>query len=140
MKLKVKILSIIQILFIYLNADIIISAENLPPIAKEFLQNHFNAPIGIVQKDKNSYEVYLSDGTELEFNIDGTWKKIENKALPFKLDFLPKNLANIIVNEFPELKSREIERKINHYKIKFNNGIKILIDFNGTILHREKDD
>ncbi|MBM0637337.1 PepSY-like domain-containing protein [Campylobacter sp. VicNov18] len=138
--MKIKILSIINILCICLNADIIISAENLPHTSKEFLQRNFKAPIGVVQKDKNSYEVYLSDGTELEFDIDGSWKEIENKAFPFNLDFLPKNLVDIIKNEFPNTKAKEIERKINHYKIKLDNDIKFLIDFNGSILDKQIDD
>lgn len=119
--MKIKFLSIITILSLSLNAHIIISADNLLSVSKEFLQHNFKAPIGIVQKDKNSYEVYLSDGTELEFDIDGAWKEIENKAFPFDLDFLPQNLANTITSEFPNTKAREIERKINHYKIKLDN-------------------
>ncbi|HDZ4932110.1 PepSY-like domain-containing protein [Campylobacter jejuni] len=138
--MKIKFLSITAILSIFLNADIIISADNLPNISKEFLQHNFKAPIGIVQKDKNSYEVYLSDGTEVEFDIDGTWKEIENKTFPFNLDFLPQNLVNIIKNEFPNVKAREIERKINYFKIKLDNDVKILIDLNGTILYKEIDD
>ncbi|MFQ6341344.1 PepSY-like domain-containing protein [Campylobacter sp. VTCC 70190] len=137
--MKIKIFSLIALLSTALNADIIISAENLPSISKEFLRTHFKAQVGIVQKDKNSYEVYLSDGTELEFDIDGAWKEIENKSHPFNLDFLPQ-IASIVKNEFPNTKIREIERKINHYKIKLDNGIKILIDFNGTLLHKEIDD
>lgn len=138
--MKIKIFSIAICLFSFLNADIIISPNDLPEVSKAFLQQNFKASIGIVQKDKNSYEVYLSDGTELEFEIDGTWKEIENKANPFDLNFLPQNLASIIKNEFPNTKAREIERKINHYKVKLNNGMKIRIDFNGTILHKEFDD
>ena len=136
--MKVKILAII--LYISLNADIIISADNLPDNSKKFLEHNFKASIGIVQKDRNSYEVYLSDGTELEFDINGYWKEIENKTHPFSLDFLPQNLVSIITSEFPNAKAKEIERKINHYKIKLNNGIKIHIDFNGAILHKEMDD
>ncbi|EAH8750327.1 PepSY-like domain-containing protein [Campylobacter jejuni] len=138
--MKIKFLSIITILSLSLNADIIISADNLPSVSKEFLQHNFKAPIGIVQKDKNSYEVYLSDGTELEFDSEGNWKEIENKKHPFNLDFLPQNLANIIKSEFPNTKTKEIEKKINYYKIKLDNKIKIYIDFNGTILYKEIDD
>ncbi|EOH6852216.1 hypothetical protein ACMCY6_001423, partial [Campylobacter jejuni] len=32
------------------------------------------------------------------------------------------------------------EKKINYYKIKLDNKIKIYIDFNGTILYKEIDD
>ncbi|EHU8930548.1 PepSY-like domain-containing protein [Campylobacter coli] len=118
----------------------IISPDELPSISKEFLKNNFQAPIGIVQRDKHAYEVYLSDGTELEFESDGSWKEIESKVFPFDLNFLPPNLTNIIQNKFPNTKAREIERKINYYKIKLTNNIEVHIDFNGTILYTEYDD
>ncbi|EPW4193481.1 PepSY-like domain-containing protein, partial [Campylobacter jejuni] len=37
--MKIKFLSIITILSLSLNADIIISADNLPSVSKEFLQH-----------------------------------------------------------------------------------------------------
>ncbi|EAL5997428.1 hypothetical protein CYB62_06470, partial [Campylobacter coli] len=58
----------------------------------------------------------------------------------FDLNFLPPNLTNIIQNKFPNTKAREIERKINYYKIKLTNNIEVHIDFNGTILYTEYDD
>ncbi|TKX31204.1 PepSY-like domain-containing protein [Campylobacter aviculae] len=137
--MKIFFLIPLFIYFTYLNADIIISPDSLPSISKEFIEKNFKAPIGIVQRDKNSYEVYLSDGIEIEFEIDGTWKEIESKLNPFEFDFLPSNISNIIKNQFPNVKAREIERKINHYKIKLTNGLKIYIDFNGTILHKNLD-
>lgn len=118
----------------------IISFDSLPQNSKEFIKKYFKAPVGIVQQDKNSYEVYLSDGTELEFSKDGSWKEIEAKIIPIDLDILPANIANIIKNEFKDIKAREIEKKINYYKIKLVNNIKVLIDFNGTILFKEFDD
>ncbi|MBZ7941371.1 PepSY-like domain-containing protein [Campylobacter sp. W0045] len=115
------------------------SPDNLPDNIKTFIKKNFNASIGIVQKDRNSYEVYLSNGLELEFESDGTWKEIESKLDPFDFNFLPSNIIDIIKNKFPNIKAREIERKINYYKIKLSNGIKIYIDFNGTILHKGSD-
>ncbi|EAH5626180.1 PepSY-like domain-containing protein [Campylobacter coli] len=138
--MKIKFYGIIAILSTFLNADMIISPDELPSISKEFLKNNFQAPIGIVQRDKHTYEVYLSDGTELEFESDGSWKEIESKVFPFDLNFLPPNLTNIIQNKFPNTKTREIERKINYYKIKLTNNIEVHIDFNGTILYTEYDD
>ncbi|MBK1971012.1 PepSY-like domain-containing protein [Campylobacter sp. TTU-622] len=118
----------------------IISFDSLPPNSKEFIKKYFKAPVGIVQQDKNSYEVYLSDGTELEFSSDGSWREIEAKITPLDLDILPVNIASIVKNEFKNIKAKEIEKKINYYKIKLVNNIKVLIDFNGTILHKEYDD
>ncbi|QWU80143.1 hypothetical protein DU472_02270 [Campylobacter novaezeelandiae] len=138
--MKIKNIIISLILFNYLSADMIISFDSLPQNSKEFIKKYFKAPVGIVQQDKNSYEVYLSDGTELEFSKDGSWKEIEAKIIPIDLDILPANIANIIKNEFKDTKAREIEKKINYYKIKLVNNIKVLIDFNGTILFKEFDD
>ena len=121
-------------------ADFIISPESLPPNAKEFLQKNFNAQIGIVQVDKNNYEVYLSDGTELEFDMDGSWREIESKFNPLNFNILPPILADIIKNNYPNATMLEIKKKINYYKIQLNNGLKVIIDFNGTILHQEFDD
>ncbi|MBZ7944636.1 PepSY-like domain-containing protein [Campylobacter sp. RM10532] len=137
--MKLFFLIFIYIFFTRLNADIIISPDNLPDNIKTFIKKNFNASIGIVQKDRNSYEVYLSNGLELEFESDGTWKEIESKLDPFDFNFLPSNIIDIIKNKFPNIKAREIERKINYYKIKLSNGIKIYIDFNGTILHKGLD-
>lgn len=121
-------------------ADFITSPDSLPASAKEFLQKNFNAEIGIVQVDKNEYEVYLSDGTELEFNMDGSWKEVESKGNPLNFNILPPNLADIIKSEFPNTSMIEIKKKINYYKIKFNNGLKVIIDFNGTILEKKLHD
>ncbi|WP_407927899.1 PepSY-like domain-containing protein [Campylobacter molothri] len=137
--MKLFFLIFICISFTRLNADIIMSPDNLPDNIKTFIKKNFNASIGIVQKDRNSYEVYLSNGLELEFESDGTWKEIESKLDPFDFNFLPSNIIDIIKNKFPNIKAREIERKINYYKIKLSNGIKIYIDFNGTILHKGSD-
>ncbi|MGH2328025.1 PepSY-like domain-containing protein [Campylobacter taeniopygiae] len=137
--MKIFFLIFTCIFFTYLNASIIISSDNLPNNIKNFLKKNFNVPIGIAQKDTNSYEVYLSNGLELEFESDGTWKEIESKLDPFEFNFLPANIIDIIKSKFPNVKAREIERKINYYKIKLNNGIKIYIDFNGAILHKSLD-
>ena len=135
-----KFIFLTLILLCVLFADFIISPESLPPKAKEFLQENFNAQIGIVQVDKNNYEVYLSDGTELEFDMDGSWREIESKFNPLNFNILPPILADIIKNNYPNATMLELKKKINYYKIQLNNGLKIIIDFNGTILHQEFDD
>lgn len=135
-----KFIFLTLILLCVLFADFIISPESLPLNAKEFLQKNFNAQIGIVQVDKNNYEVYLSDGTELEFDMDGSWREIESKFNPLNFNILPPILADIIKNNYPNATMLEIKKKINYYKIQLNNGLKVIIDFNGTILHQEFDD
>ena len=122
-----------------LYADVIISPNTLPENIKAFIATHFKAQIGLVQMDK-SYEIYLTDGTELEFDIMGNWKEIESKISPISFLILPTNIASIIQSQYPKALLMEVERKINYYKVKLSNRMKIKIDPNGLILSQEFDD
>lgn len=122
-------------------ADRIIIPDALPEKIKSFIQNNFTkAQIGLAQQDDDEFEVYLSDGTELEFDISGEWKDIEAGSVPLSFSILPANIASIVQNEYPNAFLVEIKRKIYHYKIKLSNNIELSIDFNGSILRREYDD
>ena len=123
-----------------LRADMIISPNALPEPIQQFISTHFKAQVGLVEMDRKSYEVYLTDGTELEFDIMGNWKEIESKLTPIDFAVLPANIASIIKNQFPNTALVEVERKINYYKIKLSNRMKIRIDPNGTILSQKFDD
>nr|WP_238386879.1 PepSY-like domain-containing protein [Campylobacter sp. MIT 19-121] len=121
-------------------ADLIISPDSLPENTKQFLSTNFKAQVGMAQRDGNSFEVYLTDGTELEFDIMGNWKEISSKFTPINFSILPANIAAIIQNQFPNTFLLEAERKINYYKIKLSNRLELKIDANGTILSQEFDD
>ncbi|EPM6811531.1 PepSY-like domain-containing protein [Campylobacter upsaliensis] len=135
-----KIIILILTLFLNLKADIILSPQNLPNTIKDFLQKNFKARVSLAQRDDNAYEIALNDGTELEFDHNGEWKEIEARGTAISYEVLPPHIASILKNEFKENAIKEIERKINYYKIKFYNNFEIIIDFNGTILRREYDD
>lgn len=123
-----------------LQADMIIAPNALPDNIKQFISTYFKAQIGLVEVDKKSYEIYLTDGTELEFDIMGNWKEIESKLTPIDFAVLPPNIASILQNQYPGAALIEAERKINYYKIKLSNRMKIRIDPNGTILSQKFDD
>ncbi|WP_279040417.1 hypothetical protein [Campylobacter helveticus] len=60
-----KFLTLIFIFFLSLKADVILSPQSLPNNIKDFLQKNFKAQIGLAQRDYNTYELALSDGTEI---------------------------------------------------------------------------
>ena len=135
-----KTLAVLALTAALLNADMIIAPNSLPQNIQNFIATHFKAQIGLVEMDRKSYEIYLTDGTELEFDIMGNWKEIESKLTPIDFAVLPANIASIIKNQFPNTALVEVERKINYYKIKLSNRMKIRIDPNGTILSQKVDD
>lgn len=136
---KKTLLSLIFMAF-SLYADVIISPNSLPENIKSFIATHFKAQIGLAQMDTKSYEIYLTDGTELEFDIMGNWKEIESKINPISFLILPTNIASIIQSQYPKALLMEVELKISYYKVKLSNRMKIKIDPNGLILSQEFDD
>ncbi|OCX42777.1 hypothetical protein A7X81_05490 [Campylobacter ornithocola] len=122
-----------------LNAGIVIAPDSLPANIKQFIKNYFNAEIGLVEQDGYSYEIYLSDGSEIEFSLNGEFKEAENfRSLNYAI--LPLAIQNTIKNTYPNTAIIEIERKISYYKIKLNNQMKLYIDNNGIILRQKFDD
>ena len=61
--------------------DTPIPVEQLPEAAKTFVQTNFKGQkIVYAEKDWNSFECRLADGTKIEFTKKGAWKKIDRKA------------------------------------------------------------
>ena len=135
-----KTLVVLALTAALLNADMIIAPNSLPQNIQNFIATHFKAQIGLVEMDRKSYEIYLTDGTELEFDLMGNWTEIESKLAPVDFRVLPPNVASIIKAQHPNASLLEVKRKMSYYKIKLSNKMKIYIDANGTILRQEFDD
>lgn len=120
--------------------DLIIAPQSLPDNIKAFIEQHFKAQIGLAQRDRKSFEVNLTDGTELEFDLFGNWKEIEGEFAPIPFAVLPANIAAIVQHEYPGAALLKVKRKMNYYKITLSNRMELRIDPNGTILSREFDD
>lgn len=59
-----------------------ISYNEIPEIAQKEIENSFGKldTIKDIKKDDDSYEIYLNDGTKIDFDFDGKWKEIDNNA------------------------------------------------------------
>ncbi len=135
-----KVFVLLITIFLYLKADMMISPSALPDNIKQFISMNFQASVGLVQVDGSTYEIYLSDGTELEFDIGGNFKEAKARYLGLNPNILPKHIALIIKNEYPNVSITKIERKILYYEINLSNNIELKIDNNGLVLSREFDD
>ena len=74
MKTKLALAALLSAGVLYAQ-DIVIQPSQLPANAQSFLNTHFKGVgIGLVKKDLDSYDVTLTDGTEIDFVINGEWK------------------------------------------------------------------
>ena len=62
--------------------DTPIPVSQLPAAAKTFLQANFPG-INVIyaEKDWNTYECHLQDGTKVEFTRKGAWKKVDRERM-----------------------------------------------------------
>lgn len=78
-----------------------------------------------IERDNDSYEFWLKDGTKIDFDLNGKWKEIDNDfGIPDK--YLAKgDLAKIkdyAATNYPGKKIAEIDKKAGGFEIDILNG------------------
>lgn len=102
--------------------EIEIGFESLPQEAQVFVKVHFpNTKYSRVVQEKDhgtiEYEVWLSDGTELEFDASGNWKSVDCRFSSLPVGIIPYNIAVDINKRYPDAKPYKIEKKHGGYEI-----------------------
>ena len=121
-------------------ADMVVNASALPQNAQNFISSNFKgAQIGLVKQDVDSFDVTLTDGTEVDFIINGEWKEVDGKYKPIPTNFLPAQVVSKVKATQANASIFQVEKKINGYKFKFNNMMEVYTDFNGNILGQKLD-
>lgn len=117
--------------------DKLISENDLPKASKTFIETHFpNKNILSVEKDRNSYDVYLSDGYQVEFTRSGNWDDVEGIwDLPESvLNLLPQQIISYAATNFSNVKITEINKETFGYEIGLSNDIDLKFNKKGEIL------
>lgn len=118
--------------------------EQLPVQVKTFIQQTYpGEAITFAQKDLEligwKYEIFLVDGTHIEFDTDDMWDKIESPvARPVPQQLIPAPIASHLQANFPETVVTKIDKERNGYEIELANGMELKYNKQGVL--REMDD
>ena len=115
--------------------DTPIPVENLPATAKTFVQTNFpTAKILYAEKDWNSYECRLDDGTKVEFNRKGNWKKVDchMKAVPAAI--IPEAIQQYVTTNFQGVIITKIDKERYGYDIELSNDIDLKFNYQGALI------
>ncbi len=118
--------------------------EQLPVQVKTFIQQTYpGEAITFAQKDLEltgwKYEVFLVDGTHIEFDTDDMWDKIESPvARPVPQQLIPAPIASHLQANFPGTVVTKIDKERNGYEIELANGMELKYNKQGVL--REMDD
>ena len=115
-------------------------ANQLPATAKNFINTHFKGvSVMYVERDMSSFDVVLSDGTKIDFNINGEWTEVDGKYKPIPTGFIQNAVLSKVKATQQGAQIIEVDREFNGYKFKFTNGMKVYADNNGNILGQKFD-
>ncbi len=117
-----------------------VQANELPATATKFIANNFGkAKVASAVKESeygmvHEYEVYLSDGSKVEFDKNGNWKEIDGhgKAIPTK--FLDAKIVKYVKQKFPQTEILKIEKDRRNYEVKLSNGLELEFNLQGEFL------
>lgn len=144
--------------------DKIVSADQLPKPAKDFIATNFSGKtVQYVEHEFNEYEVYLSDraetrtkdngkwegrsgasvsasaAAEITFKGNGEWEKIKSYG-GIPAGVLPEAVASYVRNNFADAKIVEAERDWDGIELKLSNRMEVFFDKNGKYLGQKYDD
>ena len=105
-----------------------------------FVETYF-PQVGIlkVEMEENEYEVKLTDGTEITFNLAFEWKSIDCDessvygVVPTEL--VPEQISTFVATNYPNQHIDKIEKKANGWEIELSNGVEIEFDSNFNVIH-----
>lgn len=113
----------------------------LPMSAQQFVKQ-YDASYSRVEKEKDNgfweYEVWLSDGSKVEFNEKGEWTSVECKYSEIPVGIIPTVIAEDIAKRHPDLKPYKIEKEVGGYEIDIP-GYDLYYSNNGIFIRAEID-
>lgn len=115
----------------------------LPMSAQLFVKQYFvDATYSRVEKKKDDgfwkYEVWLSDGSKVEFNEKGEWTSVECKYSEIPVGIIPTVIAEDIAKKYPDLKPYKIEKEVGGYEIDIS-GYDLYYSYKGMFIRAEID-
>ena len=115
-----------------------VTYDKLPQKAKLFITNYFpDSQVISVEKNGSSYDVLLTDGTDLEFNKSGDWTEVNCQTRPVPVGIAPAAIQSYVMTNFPEAFIVKIKIERKNYEVELNNDIELTFDKNGMLLYAE---
>lgn len=116
-----------------------VTAEQLPEPVKAFIQQHFpEQTISFAKKDiegfGSQYAVVLADGTQIDFDTDNVWEKIEcTMANPVPTALIPQPIVAHIQANFPDAMILKIDKEHYGYEVELANGLELKFNKQGVL-------
>lgn len=121
-----------------------VAPEQLPAPVRTFIQQNFpGQTISFATKDLEitgwQYDVVLADGTQIDFDTDKMWDKIQcTMGNPVPTALIPAQIAAHLRTNFPDAMVLKIDKENYGYEVELANGLELKFNQQGALM--EVDD
>jgi hypothetical protein len=138
-----KILAIVATLVLTMTACAdrrqLVQYSELPVQAQSFIQKYFNnADVSNIIREYDGmvyeYDVYLLNGTEIEFNYQGSFQSIDCKRTAVPEGIVPELITSFVALHHPNQMIVEYKVEYRRLKVGLSNDWELEFDLDGNFL------
>ena len=111
-----------------------ITFQQLPQKAQQFINTHFSGVEVLSATVDDDYEVYLANGTKVEFTMQGEWKEVKCPGSAVPAAIIPAAISKYVKTNFPNTTIVKIDKKYGGYDVELNTDLELKFDKNGNFL------
>ena len=111
-----------------------ITFQQLPQKAQQFINTHFSGVEVLSATVDDDYEVYLANGTKVEFTMQGEWKEVKCPGAAVPAAIIPAAISKYVKANFPNSTIVKIDKKYSGYEVELNTDLELVFDKNGNFI------
>ena len=129
------LMAVVMCMSVKADDDRVITYQQLPQNAQEFLKQHFSKLVPlVVTMDWDDYTIMYETGEKIEFNKQGEWKDIDCRASHVPAVLIPQQIKSSVQQSFPGTSIIKIDRNRRGYEVKLNNGLEVEFNRNFQVI------
>ena len=123
--------------------ELLLNDANIPTAVKSYVETHFGSN-SIIRAEKDTgnntitYEIYLSENINLEFNSEFDIIDIDG-ILQLPNSVIPQSILNYVSTNYPNNFIRDWELELNHQQVELNNNVELEFETNGNFIRIDND-
>ena len=116
--------------------------EKIPPQSKAFIDKYFpNSTVVLAEMDEDDdngmeYSVLLNDGTKIEFDLQGEWKRVGRNKTGVPATIIPKPIIEDVKTNYPEDVITKLSKKPYGFKIELSNDEDVRFNPQGQFIEK----
>ena len=113
--------------------------KKIPAGAQDFIKQYFpDTSVVLVEIDEEDdemeYSVWLNDGTKVDFDMQGDWKRVARKKTGVPANLIPTAIAQYMKENHSEAAVFKLSKKDYGYKIELSTDIALKFNEQGQFL------